>query len=154
MASGPSPRGLVLEARGIGKTYPGTVALEAVDFDLRSGEIHALMGENGAGKSTLIKILTGAETRDEGTVLLDGSPAAFASTSAAQQAKVWAVHQEVSLLPNLSVAENLLLGYQPTRWGLVRRKAMNRMARSTLSELGLDLDVERPLGSYPVAADQ
>lgn len=144
----------VLQARGIRKVYPGTVALDAVDFDLVAGEVHALMGENGAGKSTLIKILTGAEQPDGGTVLLNGSAVDLHDTSAAQDAGIWAVHQEVSLLPNLSVAENLMLGYQPTRFGLVQRREMNRLARETLLGLGLHLDVERPLGGYPVAVRQ
>lgn len=144
----------VLEARGIVKTYPGTVALDGVDFDLFAGEVHALMGENGAGKSTLIKILTGAEAPDRGTVLLNGDAVNLHDTSAAQSLGIWAVHQEVTLLSNLTVAENLLLGYQPTRFGLVDRKEMKRIARSTLSELGLDLEVDKPLGHYPVAVRQ
>ena len=112
----------VLQALGVVKTYPGTLALDRVDFDLVSGEVHALMGENGAGKSTLIKILTGAELADGGAVLLNGSAVDLRDTSAAQKAGIWAVHQEVSLLPNLTVAENLLLGYQPSRFGLVDRR--------------------------------
>ncbi|HUG45009.1 MAG TPA: sugar ABC transporter ATP-binding protein [Sphingomicrobium sp.] len=144
----------VLQARGIRKDYPGTVALDDVDFDLLPGEIHALMGENGAGKSTLIKILTGAEQSDEGRTLLEGNAVDFPDTSVAQKAGVWAVHQEVTLLPNLSVAENLLLGFQPTRFGLVQRSEMKKLAQATLLDLGLDLDVERPLGGYPVAVRQ
>lgn len=144
----------VLQARGIRKVYPGAVALDGVDFDLVAGEVHALMGENGAGKSTLIKILTGAEQPDEGDVLLNGGAVDLHDTSAAQKAGIWAVHQEVTLLPNLSVAENLMLGYQPTRFGLVQRREMNRLAQETLSDLGLHLDVERPLGGYPVAVRQ
>jgi simple sugar transport system ATP-binding protein len=149
--SGSAP---VLQARNIVKTYPGTIALNGVDFDLVAGEVHALMGENGAGKSTLIKILTGAEVPDGGTVLLNGSPVDLADTSAAQKLGIWAVHQEVSVLPNLSVADNLLLGYQPTRFGFVDRREMNRIARATLADLGLDLDVGRPLGNYSVATRQ
>jgi simple sugar transport system ATP-binding protein len=144
----------VLQARRIVKTYPGTIALDGVDFDLIPGEVHSLMGENGAGKSTLIKILTGAELADSGTVLLNGSTVDLHDTSAAQKAGIWAVHQEVTLLPNLSVAENLLLGYQPTRFGLVDRREMKRIAQATLSDLGLDLDVDRTLGVYPVAVRQ
>ena len=144
----------VLAARGISKVYPGTVALDGVDFDLVPGEVHSLMGENGAGKSTLIKILTGAETRDGGTVILNGGEVELADTFAAQKSGVWAVHQEVMLLPNLTVAENLLLGDQPRRFGLVDRREMNRRAQSTIAELGLDLDVRRPLGAYPVAIRQ
>lgn len=154
MSDAPTADAPLLQAQGIGKTYPGTVALQSVDFELRSGEIHALMGENGAGKSTLIKILTGAEIKDEGRVALAGAAVDLHSTAAAQKAGIWAVHQEVTLLPNLSVAENLLLGYQPTRFGLVNRTAMNRMAEATLSDLGIQLDVQRRLGCYPVAVRQ
>lgn len=94
----------VLEARGITKRFPGTVALDAVDFTLARGEVHALLGENGAGKSTLIKCLTGAYARDGGTVLLDGRPVAPRSTADAQALGIGTVYQEVNLLPNLTVA--------------------------------------------------
>jgi len=144
----------LLEARGITKTYPGTVALDDVNFDVHAGEIHALMGENGAGKSTLIKILTGAETRDSGAILIDGQPADADTTQRAQRAGVWAVHQEVMILPNLSVAENVMLGYQPRRFGLVDRRETRRLADAALAELGLTLDANRELGSYPVAIRQ
>jgi simple sugar transport system ATP-binding protein len=144
----------LLSARGIRKSYPGVAALDAVDFDLAAGEVHALMGENGAGKSTLIKILTGAVARDAGSISLEGRECTFHDTSTAQQAGIWAVHQEVSVLPNLSVADNLFLGHQPCRFGLVQRKQMNKLAEATLAELHLDLDVTRPLGSYPVAVRQ
>lgn len=144
----------LLDARGITKRYPSTVALDDVDFSLRAGEVHALMGENGAGKSTLIKILTGAELRSGGSIAVEGQPVDFADSGAAQRAGVWAVHQEVMVLPNLSVAENLLIGYQPTRMGLVDRAAMCREVATTLASLGLDIDVERPLGSYSVATRQ
>jgi simple sugar transport system ATP-binding protein len=147
------PRPL-LEARGITKAYPGTRALDEVDFAVSAGEVHALMGENGAGKSTLIKILTGAESRDSGTILIEGEAAELDSTPRAQRAGVWAVHQEVMVLPNLSVAENVMLGYQPSRFGLVRRRETSRLARAALAELGLTLDVDRPLGAYPVAIRQ
>ena len=83
----------LLEARGIVKTYPGTTALDGVDFDLFAGEVHALMGENGAGKSTLIKVLTGAEVPDTGTVRLEGVPLDLHDTAAAQKTGIWAVHQ-------------------------------------------------------------
>ena len=121
----------LLEARGITKSYPGTMALDDVSFTLRAGEVHALMGENGAGKSTLIKILTGAEGRDEGAIFLDGSEITVGSSGEAQRSGIWAVHQEVMVLPNLTVAENLLLGSQPRRFGLVDRRATSRMAKAT-----------------------
>ncbi|MES2443066.1 MAG: sugar ABC transporter ATP-binding protein [Pseudomonadota bacterium] len=144
----------MLDARGITRAFPGVVALDGVDFALVAGEVHALMGENGAGKSTLIKVLTGALAADSGAMTLAGDAYAPGGTAAAQAAGVWAVHQEVSLLPNLSVAENLFLGMQPTRWGLVRRGEMNTRARAVLAELELDLDVTRLLDSYPVAVRQ
>ncbi len=144
----------LIEARGIGKRYPSTVALDEVDFALRAGEVHALMGENGAGKSTLIKILTGAELRSSGTIEMAGEPVDFADSGAAQRSGVWAVHQEVMVLPNLTVAENLLIGYQPTRMGLVDRAAMRAEAAKTLASLGLDIDVDQPLGNYSVATRQ
>jgi simple sugar transport system ATP-binding protein len=144
----------LLEASGIGKVYPGTIALHDVDFALAPGEVHALMGENGAGKSTLIKILTGAEQRSSGTILVDGRPVHFSTTKDAQKSGVWAVHQEVMVLPNLSVADNIMLGYQPTRFGLVDRRETRRLARQAILQLGLDLDVDRSLGSYSVAIRQ
>ena len=144
----------LLEARGITKSYPGTIALDAVSFSLRAGEVHALMGENGAGKSTLIKVLTGAEQRDAGTVELAGTPIEAHDTAAAQRLGIWAVHQEVMTLPNLTVAENLLMGALPRRFGLVDRREMSRLAQSSLQQIGLDLDVDRPLGSYSVAIRQ
>jgi simple sugar transport system ATP-binding protein len=144
----------LLQASGISKAYPGTVALEDVNFAVGAGEVHALMGENGAGKSTLIKILTGAESRDRGTIEVEGRPVNFATTRDAQRSGVWAVHQEVMVLPNLSVAENIMLGYQPTRFGLVDRRETSRLARKALSEFGLDVDVDRPLGTYSVAIRQ
>ncbi|GAA4756602.1 sugar ABC transporter ATP-binding protein [Sphingomonas daechungensis] len=144
----------LLEARGITKAYPGTVALDDVNFAVRAGEIHALMGENGAGKSTLIKILTGAVRRDFGAILIDGRPAEPDSTPRAQQAGIWAVHQEVMVLPNLSVAENVMLGCQPRRFGLVDRRKTRRLANQALAELGLSLDMDRELGSFPVAIRQ
>ena len=144
----------LLEARGITKTYPGTVALDGVGFEVRAGEVHALMGENGAGKSTLIKILTGAERRNSGAILIDGELAEPDTTQRAQRAGIWAVHQEVMVLPNLSVAENVMLGYQPRRFGLVNRRETRRLANEALAELGLSLDADRELGSYPVAIRQ
>ena len=144
----------MLRAQGISRTYPGVRALDAVDFELRAGEIHALMGENGAGKSTLIKVLTGAVAPDAGTMTLDGAPYAPHDTAAAQRRGVWAVHQEIGVLPNLGVAENIFLGHQPTRLGIVRTRAMNQAARAVLAELHLDLDVTRLLGTYPVAIQQ
>jgi monosaccharide-transporting ATPase len=144
----------LLQAVGIMKAYPGTLALEQANLSVGVGEIHALMGENGAGKSTLIKILTGAEMLDDGSVQLAGKAVDLTSTKAAQRAGIWAVHQEVMTLPNLSIADNILLGYQPTRFGLVDRRKMRRLAQEALAKLGVALDVDKPLGHYSVAVRQ
>jgi len=146
---------VLLEADKLCKRYPSAVALDEVDFGLRAGEVHALMGENGAGKSTLIKVLTGAEARSGGTIRLEGAEIDFADSAAAQRAGVWAVHQEVMVLPNLSVAENLLLGYQPKRFGLIDRKGHAARGREDPYRPSVwDIDVDRPLGSFPVAVRQ
>lgn len=141
----------LLEARGLGKSFAGVRALDGVDFSLQSGEIHALLGENGAGKSTLIKTITGVVSRDAGTVRLDGAEIAPRSAEAALKAGIATVYQEVNLLPNLSVAQNLFLGRQPTRFGFVRDRDMRRRAAALLEGFGLDIDVSAPLGDYSVA---
>ena len=145
---------MLLTIRSLTKTFPGTRALDAVDFDLAAGEVHALLGENGAGKSTLIKCLTGAYRRDGGTITLDGAQIDPASTVEAQQQGIGTVYQEVNLLPNLTVAQNLMFGREPRRWGLIDTRAMRAQARETLRSYGLDLDVDRDLGSYSVAIRQ
>ena len=141
--------------QGISKSFPGVQALINVDFDLRSGEIHALMGGNGAGKSTLIKILTGVEKPDSGRILLEGSEVVVHSPKQAQALGISTVYQEINLCPNLTVAENILIGRQPTRFGAVDWRRMNREASEILLRvLGLDVDVTRTLEDYPVAIQQ
>ncbi len=144
----------VLECRGISKFFPGAIALDAVDLALYPGEVHALLGENGAGKSTLIKCLTGAYRRDGGTILLDGEEISPQSTLESQKLGIGTVYQEVNLLPNLSVAENLYLGRQPMRRGLISQRAMLAMARDLLLEFGLSINPAEPLSSYSVAVQQ
>ena len=100
----------VLEMKNICKSFPGVRALQNVDFKLRAGEIHALMGENGAGKSTLIKVLTGVYSKDEGDIYLDGKVVAIHSPQDAQRVGISTVYQEITLCPNLSVAENMYIG--------------------------------------------
>jgi len=141
----------LLEIRGLSKTFPGVKALDGVDFTLRAGQIHGLLGENGAGKSTLIKTVTGAQPPSAGTIRLNGVPVTPRSTAEAMQAGIAAVYQEVNLLPNLTVAENLFLGRQPTVCGWVNGRAMNRQAAALLKTFDIDIDVSRPLGEFPVA---
>ncbi len=144
----------MLHAKGISKFFPGTIALDDVELQLFGGEVHALLGENGAGKSTLIKCLTGAYQRDGGTVTLDGTEVDPQSTAESQRLGIGTVYQEVNLLPNLTVAENLYLGRQPMRWGLLSRRRMNDLARKTLAGYGLDIDPGEPLTTYSVAIQQ
>ncbi|SEM41943.1 simple sugar transport system ATP-binding protein [Gemmobacter aquatilis] len=144
----------VLEARGIVKIFGQHTALGGVDFELKPGEVHALLGENGAGKSTLIKILTGAYQPDHGEMLLDGVPVSFRDPLQAQGHGIGTVYQEVNLLPNRSVAENLFLGRQPTRFGLIRRREIEARARRLLADYGLEIDVRADLSDYSVAVQQ
>ncbi len=144
----------IIEMRGIDKAFPGVQALSKVDFFLRRGEIHALVGENGAGKSTLIKVLTGVERPDAGKIILDGEEVRVRSPLHAQELGISTVYQEINLCPNLTVAENILIGREPRRFGSVNWKAMNVQAQEILQRLDIDIDVTQPLGLYPVAIQQ
>jgi galactofuranose transport system ATP-binding protein len=144
----------VLVAAGISKQFFGSKALDGVDFDLRRGEVHALLGENGAGKSTLIKCLSGAYRRDAGTLHLSGEAIDPHNTFQAQKLGIGTVYQEVNLLPNLTVAENLFLGRQPRRFGMTRAREMNRQSRALLVQYGLDIDPAAPLAQFSVAVQQ
>jgi ABC-type sugar transport system ATPase subunit len=129
-----------LQLNGISKGFPGVQALSDVQFDLRAGEVHALMGENGAGKSTLIKILCGAQPPDSGQILIDGAQVTIGNPVVAGKLGISPVHQELSLEPYLSVAENIFLGRQPiNRFGLIDRRQMLASARKVLDELGVEL---------------
>ncbi|WP_262422913.1 ATP-binding cassette domain-containing protein [Brevundimonas denitrificans] len=136
------------------KIFPGVRALDGVDFALRPGEIHALLGENGAGKSTLIKVITGVLRRDGGDLFLNGREIDPHAPAESERLGIAAVHQEAPAPVNLSVAENIFFGRQPTRFGLVRRGEMNRQAAELLKPFGLDIDVSRPLSpsSWPCAS--
>jgi len=126
----------VLLAKGISKSFPGVKALDRVDFDLRRGEVHALVGENGAGKSTLMQILAGIYVRDEGSVHVDGSEQQLGTKRRAEEAGMSIVFQESSLLQNLSVCENLFSGDPPrTKMGLLDWKAMGETGSELLSNL-------------------
>lgn len=146
----------ILTMRHISKNFLGVRALSNVDFTLRRGEIHALMGENGAGKSTLIKVLTGAEEFESGEIRLAGisRPIINRSPHEAQLNGISTVYQEVNLCPNLSVAENLFLGREPKRFGAIDWKAMNKKAAEVFADLDIDIDVTANLDHYSVAIQQ
>jgi simple sugar transport system ATP-binding protein len=129
-------------------------ALDGVDFTLRRGEIHALMGENGAGKSTLIKTLTGVYRRDGGEIRLDGQSIDADSPKAAEALGISTVYQEVNLVPHLSVAENICLGREPLRFGFIKWREVRRRAAAALARLDMKLDVTREVSSYSVAIQQ
>ncbi len=144
----------VIHLKDVTVEFPGVKALDGVDFRLLPGEIHALMGENGAGKSTLIKALTGVHVIDSGRVTIDGADRRFSSPRQAQDAGISTVYQEVNLCPNLTVAENILLGREPRRFGRIDYRAMNRRARELLGELDLTIDPSSTLGDHPIALQQ
>ncbi len=151
MAETSTPR---IELLGVSKAFPGVRALEKVDLRLNAGEVHALLGENGAGKSTLIKIMTGALLADEGEIRLDGRPVVIRTTGEAQALGISTVYQEVNLIPTLTVTKNLTLERQTRRFGLISWRRARALARQRLKRLNLDIDLERPLGSYSVAVQQ
>lgn len=146
----------VLEMRHIYKTFPGVKALQNVDFTLKKGEIHALMGENGAGKSTLIKVLTGVEEFETGEIMIDGCDHTIINRSPqeAQNRGISTVYQEVNLCPNLTVAENLFIGREPRKGGLIDWKTMNKKAAELLRSLDIHADVTQTIDNYSIAIQQ
>ena len=144
----------IIEMRGITIQFPGVKALDSVNFTLRGGEVHSLMGETGAGKSTLIKALTGVYAIDSGTITVAGEPREFRSTADAQDAGISTVYQEVNLCTNLSVGENIMLGHEVRRGGLIDWRATHREAARHLQALGVDLDTRSGLFSHSIAIQQ
>lgn len=145
----------LLELVDISKSFGGVQALRGVDFSLRAGEIHGLVGENGAGKSTLMKIIAGVHHDFQGTMRLDGKPVRFRSARDALDAGVGMVHQELSIAPELTVAENVFLGSQPvTKLGIIDWKRMVREAREHLAGLGIDVDPTTTIGLLPIGLQQ
>lgn len=144
----------VLELRGICKYFPGVKALENVDFTLREGEIHALMGENGAGKSTLIKVLTGVYEKDGGEIFVKGHQGAVAirSPQDAQNIGISTVYQEITLCPNLTVAENMYIGR--TKGAMTNWRKMNQGAAKLLHALGIPATPTQQLGTCSIAVQQ
>jgi simple sugar transport system ATP-binding protein len=144
----------ILNMKGITKSFPGVVALEDVDFSLRKGEVHALIGENGAGKSTLIKVLTGVEHPDTGSIELDGQFVQVRSPQHSQELGISTVYQEINLCTNISVAENIMLGFEPRNFFGIDWKKTNALAREAIKRLDVDIDVTQPLGNFSVAIQQ
>ena len=138
----------------IDKQFPGVIALKDVHFNLRSGEIHALLGENGAGKSTLIKVLTGVEHMDNGTVVMDGKSISVKSPLDAQKHGISTVYQEVNLCPHLPEAENIYVGREPRKLGRIDWKTINSKSRVLLKQFDLDIAVTEKLDNYSVAVQQ
>src|ERR1700685_4791527 len=139
----------LLELTDISKSFGGVQALRNVDFTLNAGEIHGLAGENGAGKSTMMKIIAGVHGTDSGTMRVDGKEVHFRSSRDALAAGIGMVHQELSVAPELSVAENVFLGAQPiNRFGIVAWRDMARAAAEQLKNLGLDIDARARLGGF------
>jgi ribose transport system ATP-binding protein len=138
---------------GIDKSFPGVHALKGARFDLVKGEVHALMGENGAGKSTLMKVLAGIYPCDRGAILIEGNPVSPASPREAQELGIGIIHQELSLMPDLTAAQNILIGREPRRAAglLLDEKALNRRAGEILRAMGLVLDPATPVSTLTIA---
>ena len=145
---GPRASEALLEMRAISKTFPGVRALDHVSFDVLPGEIHALVGENGAGKSTLMKIVGGVYPAGtyEGEIFVDGSLRRFAGVREAESAGIAVVHQELSLVPEFSIAENIFLGREPKRFGVIQYEALYSSAQKFINELHLNLEPHMPVG--------
>lgn len=145
---------VLLRGAGIGKHFGGVVALDSVDIELRPGEVHALIGENGAGKSTLVKVLSGVLRPDHGTMAMDDQPVFFPNPREASARGVSIVSQELSLFPDLTVAENLFPHDAPRRAGLVSMRESEKLARPILAELGLTVPMHARVGDLPLADQQ
>jgi ribose transport system ATP-binding protein len=145
----------LLDMVGVSKSFGGVLALRDVDFTLLQGEIHGLVGENGAGKSTMMKIIAGVHTGFEGVMKVAGAPVHFRSARDALAAGIGMVHQELSIVPDLTVAENVFLGKQPVKsGGVVDWTRMNSEAARMLASLGLKIDPKTPMGQLPVGLQQ
>ncbi|AWK85284.1 sugar ABC transporter ATP-binding protein [Azospirillum thermophilum] len=145
---------VILRLENVTKEFPGVLALNQVRFDLRRGEVHAVCGENGAGKSTLMKIISGLYQPDGGEIVYKGEARRFASSREAEAAGITIIHQELNLVPHLSVAENIYLAREPRRGPFVDRKRLRADSRRCLDRLGVDIDPDRPVGRLSVAQRQ
>ncbi|MGL4239030.1 sugar ABC transporter ATP-binding protein [Tabrizicola sp.] len=144
----------LLSMKGISKSFGGTAALSEASLEVLPGEVHALIGQNGAGKSTLIKVLTGYHRKDGGNVSFEGRPFEVGSPRAAQEAGISTIYQEINLVPQRSVTENICLGRETRRYGLLDWRAMRAEAKRLLARFNLDLDVDQPLSQFSTATQQ
>ncbi len=149
-----SPGKILVEMKGIGKTFPGVKALQGVELTVREGQVHALLGENGAGKSTLIKILSGAYTKDEGQIFFEGQPVDIRGPQDAQALGISTIYQEFNLARDLSIAENIFLGHLPTKGMSIDWATARARSREILARLGVSLDVDTLTGTLSVAEQQ
>ena len=145
----------ILELKNISKSFSGVEVLHQVPLALRPGEVHALLGENGAGKSTLVKVITGVHQPDSGEILMDGEPVHFRNTWETRQAGITAIYQELSLFPDLNVAENIFVGYQPLAAGRrIDWRKLYKQAEELLNSLGVHLDLKQKARSLSIAQQQ
>jgi len=145
---------VILEMKGIDKSFPGVHALDHVDFDVRRGEVHALMGENGAGKSTLMKVLTGIYTKDSGTITYEGKETEFHNTREAQEAGVVIVHQELNMVNDLTVAQNIFIGREPKKGIGIDDRKMIEDSKKLFEELKIDIDPRDQMRDITVGKQQ
>jgi ribose transport system ATP-binding protein len=150
----PTGEPLLIELAGISKSFPGVHALDDCRFELRSGEVHALVGENGAGKSTLMKILAGVYHRDAGEIRLKGRPVEIPNPHAAHELGISMVHQELNLMNHLTVAQNIFIGREPRRGGVLDERELNARTSDLFAQLHLDLDPRAKVGGLAVAQHQ
>ncbi|CAG4914835.1 Fructose import ATP-binding protein FruK [Paraburkholderia gardini] len=154
-ATGPQPgQPPLLEMQDIQISFGGVPALRSAQLSVAAGEVHALIGQNGAGKSTMIKILTGAYRRSGGTVRFEGREIDFRTPKEAREAGISTIYQEINLVPFRSVAENIFLGREPRRFGLIDWRAVQQRAAALLESFGLQIDVKKPVGSHSTAIQQ
>lgn len=146
---------LLLQMKNIHKKFPGVYALKNVDFDLKSGEVHALLGENGAGKSTLIKVLGGIYRAEEGKIVIQGKETLINSVADARETGISIIHQEIMLVPNMTIAENIFMGREPTtRLGGVNYRRMNTEAQALIDGFGMNIDASRKVATLSIAQQQ
>ena len=144
----------VLKLEGVTKSFGPVDVIKGVDLNVRRGQVQALLGENGAGKSTLIKMIAGVHEPDSGRILVDGKEVKIPDTKASEDLGIATIHQELNLVPTMSVAENIMLGRTPQRYGLVNRKHLRAQAQAALRLIGLDVDPDTPVGELGVAKQQ